>query len=857
MYKSENEKSSSRDIAVLFTDIVNSTDYFKKYGDTKGRKMLKLHVEIASPCIYAFGGFLLKTVGDSIMAYFNDPKDALKAAILIQQKFEKFRLENPEEGIHLRIGIHYGKTIIEEKDIFGDVVNIASRLTDLSDVDGILISENVFFHVKNIPNVHFKEFLEPKGIEILKDTPIYRVVWEKDARFEPEKRICIFLNLIRPLDANGTLLVLEKLSPEISKNTEILSEDTLLLVPKSEVTLIQSVEKVRFAVVFQCMKHDIKGLYPFRMVVDVLPQKDISLRQQKSVIPWHRIDPGGVFISSSAIDSVSEPLFVDRESRIEVNGKVFYLKMKIFDEENVPTFDSDFRKLLNAGERNPCFYCGDRRHKPSNCPSKKMLDFTTRIEEIGYLSLEEIEKAFFKYVLCDSKTIEEMDSAKEADSSDLLKKVHQGFYEAKRVFQLRFLRSILDKRNQEWELLKKTRETDPKGGILWLALDSIRVGDYKKVSELLNRAEDEKKDLFAIFCLKGFYQIELDHEEEAKSNFYLALREAKTQSEKIYVLLLLSRLNFVCGDIKKASEFLKQIFNLYYECLEARYFDMILRLYSSRLYEKEKEAYIKKIIRIAEIHREYYIYTLFDADLTPFSKSIKDELKALALKEKKEAEELLVQAEKLYNSSTHFLLEKEAKDISSTLHLGKEMVAKGGYFGFLDAKDMFRRAHERMREIREQRIVEWETEKKSLKKKLTSLKAFIDSYPYMYFLRKVKTEMSQILRKLSELEKVNSFALWKEKKTEIEAQAAELEKKLKKAEDIMYGIKLVERFLKVCTFFLIIISLLTFLVFPLFSGHFHKIVRYDFVQFQKTFFVGGLIFSLIISFYSAVRNTNK
>ena len=66
-------KDSIRKIAVLFTDIVGSTKFFKAHGDLAGRKMLKVHQDISSPPIHEFGGVLVKILGDSVMAYFLEP----------------------------------------------------------------------------------------------------------------------------------------------------------------------------------------------------------------------------------------------------------------------------------------------------------------------------------------------------------------------------------------------------------------------------------------------------------------------------------------------------------------------------------------------------------------------------------------------------------------------------------------------------------------------------------------------------------------------------------------------------------------------------------------------------------------
>ena len=102
-------KDSVKKMAVLFTDIVGSSNYFKTHGDIAGRKMLKLHQDLASPVISEFGGALVKVLGDSIMAYFLNPREAVKSAVKIQQSFSNYyKPMRKQDQIHIRIFIHRG-----------------------------------------------------------------------------------------------------------------------------------------------------------------------------------------------------------------------------------------------------------------------------------------------------------------------------------------------------------------------------------------------------------------------------------------------------------------------------------------------------------------------------------------------------------------------------------------------------------------------------------------------------------------------------------------------------------------------------------------------------------------------------
>ena len=125
----EAPKDFIRKIAVLFTDVVGSSNYFKSYGDIAGREMLQRHQELSATPISQNDGILVKTIGDSVMAYFQDPRKAVKSAITIQQNFKAYNDDRDSgDQIHIRIGIHFGVGIVEDQDIFGNVVNLASLL---------------------------------------------------------------------------------------------------------------------------------------------------------------------------------------------------------------------------------------------------------------------------------------------------------------------------------------------------------------------------------------------------------------------------------------------------------------------------------------------------------------------------------------------------------------------------------------------------------------------------------------------------------------------------------------------------------------------------------------------------------
>ena len=125
-------RSSKKHVTILFTDIENSTKYWDQFGDVQGRLMVDRHNRLLFPVVQKFKGKIIKTIGDSIMAVFAKPEHALEAAIAMQQTMAIERQGDDTFNIRIRIGIHTGDAIVEKEDVYGDIVNVAARIEQIS-----------------------------------------------------------------------------------------------------------------------------------------------------------------------------------------------------------------------------------------------------------------------------------------------------------------------------------------------------------------------------------------------------------------------------------------------------------------------------------------------------------------------------------------------------------------------------------------------------------------------------------------------------------------------------------------------------------------------------------------------------
>jgi adenylate cyclase len=130
--------------AIMFTDIVG---FSCQMGADEARmlRLLDIHNHIIHRSVTEHHGTVIKTVGDAFLVDFPSVVHAVQCAQSIQTQFRSHNAEKePAEQIHVRIGIHSGDIVQKDGDVFGDGVNIASRLQELAAADTICLSDMVY-----------------------------------------------------------------------------------------------------------------------------------------------------------------------------------------------------------------------------------------------------------------------------------------------------------------------------------------------------------------------------------------------------------------------------------------------------------------------------------------------------------------------------------------------------------------------------------------------------------------------------------------------------------------------------------------------------------------------------------------
>ncbi len=170
--------------AIAFTDFVGYSAIAQR-DDPLALELLEEHREILRPLFARFGGQEIKTIGDAFMVEFSSALDAANCAVEIQRTLAK-RNHDVATGrrIEVRIGIHIGDVMHRDRDVYGDGVNIASRIQPLAAPGGICISQDVERQIRNTftPRLEKLGPTELKNIQLPLD--LFRVVlpWEKPKR---------------------------------------------------------------------------------------------------------------------------------------------------------------------------------------------------------------------------------------------------------------------------------------------------------------------------------------------------------------------------------------------------------------------------------------------------------------------------------------------------------------------------------------------------------------------------------------------------------------------------------------------------------------------------------------------------
>ncbi len=172
---------SEKKLAILFADVVGSTHLYEVLGDDRARETVQQCLGVMKQATEHFGGAVIKTMGDEIMATFPSADDALNAANQMQQRITNtIRIATDNSHVSIRIGCHFGAVVAEDRDIFGAAVHTANRMTSQAKAGQILTTsalvEQLTPQWKGL--VRQIDVATPKGQS--DEVAVFEVLWQPD-----------------------------------------------------------------------------------------------------------------------------------------------------------------------------------------------------------------------------------------------------------------------------------------------------------------------------------------------------------------------------------------------------------------------------------------------------------------------------------------------------------------------------------------------------------------------------------------------------------------------------------------------------------------------------------------------------
>ncbi len=128
------------EVAILFADVVGSTQLYDKFGDTKASETVAICLDVMKDATHQFNGTVIKTIGDEVMSTFKTVDEAMNAAVMMQGKISADSKQHDHIPVSIRIGCHYGPVVQEQNDIFGAAVHTANRMTSQAKSRQIVMS---------------------------------------------------------------------------------------------------------------------------------------------------------------------------------------------------------------------------------------------------------------------------------------------------------------------------------------------------------------------------------------------------------------------------------------------------------------------------------------------------------------------------------------------------------------------------------------------------------------------------------------------------------------------------------------------------------------------------------------------
>ena len=172
---------NDKELAIVFADVVGSTQLYEVLGDDAAREIVQKCVAIMKEATDDFGGNVIKTMGDEVMSTFTTADDAMQSACQMQQRIEGNRLTGTDDvHVAIRIGCHFGAVAVEQQDIFGAAVHTANRMTSQAKAGQIITTQSTV----ELLGDDWQSVVRQIGVATLRgqtdEVALFEVLWQPD-----------------------------------------------------------------------------------------------------------------------------------------------------------------------------------------------------------------------------------------------------------------------------------------------------------------------------------------------------------------------------------------------------------------------------------------------------------------------------------------------------------------------------------------------------------------------------------------------------------------------------------------------------------------------------------------------------
>jgi class 3 adenylate cyclase/TolB-like protein/Tfp pilus assembly protein PilF len=168
--------------AILMADVVGYSRLMSTDEEETHSRLAEHIATLIEPKIAEYGGHPVRSMGDGLLVQFDSAIEAVRCAIEMQRKLAEREADGPaNRRIRLRIGINTGDVIVDERDIYGNAVNIAARLETLAKPGEIYVTQSVYNQLHGHPNLAFADRGDHRLKNIRHPVRIYSVDYERDS----------------------------------------------------------------------------------------------------------------------------------------------------------------------------------------------------------------------------------------------------------------------------------------------------------------------------------------------------------------------------------------------------------------------------------------------------------------------------------------------------------------------------------------------------------------------------------------------------------------------------------------------------------------------------------------------------